>query len=95
MTHSYARHEYIGIVRLARMDGERAPDFCLPDAEGKKHCLGDFRGKWVVLYFYPRDNTSGCTRDGLAAMMSKKDWDDVINVHLSGFFHVVRPVLKE
>ena len=38
--------------------------------------------------------TSGCTRDGLAAMMSKKDWDDVINVHLSGFFHVVRPVLK-
>ena len=39
-------------------------------------------------------HNAGITRDGLAAMMSKKDWDDVINVHLSGFFHVVRPVLK-
>lgn len=40
-----------------------APDFCLPDHEGKEHCLHDFRGKWIILYFYPKDNTSGCTRE--------------------------------
>ena len=57
------------------MEGERAPDFCLPDAEGKKHCLGDFRGKWVVLYFYPRDNTSGCTREAVAFTEMKKDFE--------------------
>jgi len=39
-------------------------------------------------------HNAGIIRDGLAAMMPKKDWDDVINVHLSGFFHVVRPVIK-
>ncbi len=43
--------------------GDVAFDFCLPDHEGKEHCLHDFRGKWVVLYFYPKDNTSGCTRE--------------------------------
>jgi len=40
-----------------------APNFCLPDHGGKEHCLHNFRGKWVVLYFYPKDNTSGCTRE--------------------------------
>ena len=44
-------------------EGDEAPDFCLPDHEGKEHCLHDFRGKWVILYFYPKDNTSGCTRE--------------------------------
>lgn len=43
------------------MLGKPAPSFCLPDAEGKTGCLSDFAGKWVVLYFYPRDNTPGCT----------------------------------
>ncbi len=38
-------------------------DFCLPDYEEKNVCLNDFRGKWIVLYFYPKDNTSGCTRE--------------------------------
>jgi peroxiredoxin Q/BCP len=41
--------------------GTPAPDFCLPDAEGTEICLQDFRGKWFVLYFYPRDNTPACT----------------------------------
>ena len=40
---------------------KKAPDFCLPDQDGKTACLADFRGKWVVLYFYPEDDTSGCT----------------------------------
>lgn len=41
--------------------GAQAPDFCLPDASGEDVCLASFRGQWVVLYFYPRDNTPGCT----------------------------------
>src|SRR5690606_3126732 len=41
--------------------GSPAPDFCLPDAEGEEYSLHDFAGKWLVLYFYPRDNTPGCT----------------------------------
>ena len=45
--------------------GSKAPDFCLPDADNKKVCLKDFKGKWVVLYFYPKDNTSGCTREAV------------------------------
>lgn len=44
---------------------KKAAAFCLPDEEGKKVCLKDFRGKWVVLYFYPKDNTSGCTMEAV------------------------------
>ncbi len=43
--------------------GKKAPDFVLPDQDGKKVSLKDFKGKKVVLYFYPKDNTSGCTRE--------------------------------
>ncbi len=45
--------------------GRPAPDFCLPDAQGTSFCLNTFRGKWVVLYFYPRDNTPGCTIEAM------------------------------
>lgn len=45
--------------------GDAAPEFCLPNSEGKQICLKDFRGKWLVLYFYPKDNTSGCTKEAL------------------------------
>ncbi|MEO2068016.1 MAG: thioredoxin-dependent thiol peroxidase [Desulfurobacteriaceae bacterium] len=43
--------------------GEKAPEFCLLDENGKKVCLEDYKGKWSALYFYPRDNTPGCTRE--------------------------------
>ncbi|MEI7434143.1 MAG: peroxiredoxin [Methanomicrobiales archaeon] len=43
----------------------QAPGFCLPDAEGKEVCLQSFRGKWVILYFYPKDNTPGCTLEAI------------------------------
>lgn len=43
-----------------------APDFTLPDAYGKMVSLSDFAGKKVVLYFYPKDNTPGCTRQACA-----------------------------
>ena len=41
----------------------KAPDFCLPDENGKEICLHDFKEKWIVLYFYPKDNTTGCTKE--------------------------------
>ena len=43
--------------------GDRAPNFSLAGTDGKTYTLKDFRGKKVVLYFYPRDNTSGCTKE--------------------------------
>ncbi len=43
--------------------GNKAPDFKLPDGEGKPVSLSDFKGKKVVLYFYPKDDTSGCTKE--------------------------------
>ena len=42
--------------------GTQAPDFTLPDQNGNRHSLSDYRGKKVVLYFYPKDNTPGCTK---------------------------------
>jgi peroxiredoxin Q/BCP len=43
--------------------GKKAPDFTLPDQTGNKHKLSDYRGKPVVLYFYPKDDTPGCTKE--------------------------------
>ena len=40
-----------------------APDFSLPDQEGNNHRLADYKGRWVLLYFYPKDNTPGCTTE--------------------------------
>ena len=42
--------------------GTKAPDFELPDQNGQIHRLSDYRGKKVILYFYPKDNTPGCTK---------------------------------
>ncbi len=44
-------------------EGDKAPDFELADSEGKAHKLSDYVGKKIVLYFYPRDNTPGCTKE--------------------------------
>ena len=42
--------------------GTKAPDFTLPDQDGNMHSLSEYRGKKVILYFYPKDNTAGCTK---------------------------------
>ncbi len=47
----------------ALQTGEMAPDFALPDQHGEVHRLGDYRGDWLVLYFYPKDDTPGCTTE--------------------------------
>jgi peroxiredoxin Q/BCP len=49
------------LLAAAPQIGQMAPDFTLPSQDGSKISLRDFRGKWVVLYFYPKDGTSGCT----------------------------------
>jgi len=43
--------------------GKKAPAFTLQGSDGKKHSLKDYAGQTVILYFYPRDNTSGCTKE--------------------------------
>lgn len=48
---------------MASLEGKKAPDFELEGSDGKKHALKDFSGKTVVIYFYPKDNTSGCTKE--------------------------------
>ncbi len=53
-------------------EGASAPDLCLPDQDRKETCLKDLRGSWIVLYFYPRDNTPGCT-------IEAKEFTEVMN----------------
>ncbi len=45
--------------------GDAAPDFKLQDQDGKERSLKDFKGKWVVLYFYPKDDTPGCCTEAI------------------------------
>jgi peroxiredoxin Q/BCP len=59
------------VARAARagelpQTGNPAPDFNLPDQNGKLHTLQEYRGKWLVLYFYPKDDTPGCTQEACA-----------------------------
>ena len=46
--------------------GEKAPTFSSKDQDGMTHTLGKYKGSWVLLYFYPKDNTSGCTKEACA-----------------------------
>ena len=57
--------------------GDKAPGFCLPDQNGKETCLDDFRGKWVVLYFYPKDNTPGCTMEAISFSENLKGFEEL------------------
>jgi len=57
--------------------GGQAPDFTLSDDEGRMHTLSDYRGKPVVLYFYPKDNTSGCTKEACGFRDDYSAYQDV------------------
>ena len=48
---------------MTNLEGKKAPAFTLQGNDGKKHSLEDYRGKTVVVYFYPRDDTPGCTKE--------------------------------
>ena len=54
--------------------GNKAPSFTLMGDDGKEYSLDDYRGKKVLLYFYPKDNTPGCTKEAC----SLRDWNDEI-----------------
>ena len=56
--------------------GEQAPEFTLPDADGKPVRLADLRGKPVVLYFYPKDDTPGCTKEACSFRDQYQDFQD-------------------
>jgi thioredoxin-dependent peroxiredoxin len=51
---------------MASLEGKKAPDFRLPGSDGRIHSLADYRGRTVVLYFYPKDSTPGCTKEACA-----------------------------
>ncbi len=48
---------------MPTLEGKKAPEFILPGSDGQTHRLKDYRGKTVVLYFYPKDDTPGCTKE--------------------------------
>jgi peroxiredoxin Q/BCP len=57
--------------------GAKAPGFSLPDQDGKEHSLSDYAGKWVLLYFYPKDDTPGCTIEACTIRDQFKDFQDI------------------
>jgi thioredoxin-dependent peroxiredoxin len=61
------------IGEMAIVEGRAAPAFTLTDADGKKVSLGDFAGKHVILYFYPKDDTPGCTKEACGFRDSWKE----------------------
>ena len=56
--------------------GDNAPEFCLEDPDQGEICLNDLKGKWVVLYFYPKDNTKGCTLEALEFTAAEDDFKE-------------------
>jgi len=60
--------------------GSLAPDFQLPDFDGTLHTLSDFKGKWVLLYFYPKDNTPGCTKEACSFRDSYVDLQKFVTI---------------
>ena len=55
----------------------KAPDFCLLNQDGVTFCLLDLKGKWIVLYFYPKDNSKGCTLEAVSFTKSLTELEDM------------------
>ena len=56
---------------------QSAPEFCLPNQDDIEICLRDLKGKWIVLYFYPRDNTPGCTTEACEFTQAAPDFSEL------------------
>lgn len=56
--------------------GDKAPEFTLPDQENTEQSLLDYRGQWVLLYFYPKDDTPGCTLEAQLMTKNKEAFAD-------------------
>ncbi|HEY8999627.1 MAG TPA: thioredoxin-dependent thiol peroxidase [Candidatus Saccharimonadales bacterium] len=63
---------------------QQAPDFSLLDQDGKQHSLHDYAGRWLVLYFYPKDNTSGCTAEACSFRDEREAIADLGNAVVIG-----------
>jgi len=59
-----------GACRRVAGSGQACAGFQSADQHGKQHTLRDYRGKWLVLYFYPKDDTPGCTKEACAFRMT-------------------------
>ena len=57
--------------------GTVAPEFTLPDQDGKEHTLAEYQGSWVLLYFYPKDDTPGCTIEACTIRDQFKDFKTI------------------
>jgi len=57
--------------------GTTAPDFCLSNQDDVEICSRDLRGKWIVLYFYPKDSTPGCTTEACEFSAAMDEYDDM------------------
>lgn len=57
--------------------GTVAPEFCLSNQDDVEICLRDLRGKWIVLYFYPKDSTPGCTTEACEFSEAMEEYDDM------------------
>jgi peroxiredoxin Q/BCP len=56
---------------------EKAPEFCLPNQDDIEICLRDLKGKWIVLYFYPKDSTPGCTTEACEFTEAAPDFSEL------------------
>jgi peroxiredoxin Q/BCP len=70
---------------MGTLEGKKAPAFKLKDAAGKEHALADYAGQNVILYFYPRDDTPGCTKEaqGFRDLWKKLQKQDAIVLGVS------------
>jgi len=57
--------------------GNKAPSFCIPNQDDVEICLRDIIGNWIILYFYPRDNTPGCTTQACDFTSALPDFEDL------------------
>jgi len=57
--------------------GNKAPEFCLPNQDDVEICSRDLKGKWIVLYFYPKDNTPGCTTEACEFTEQEPEFDSL------------------
>jgi peroxiredoxin Q/BCP len=66
-------------------EGQKFPEFCMPNQNEEQVCLNDFAGKIVVLYYYPKDSTPGCTREacGFRDAMKTLSSNDVVVLGVS------------
>ena len=56
---------------------DQVPDFCLPNQDDEEICFRDIKGRWIVLYFYPKDNTPGCTTEAIGFTEALPDFEEM------------------